>query len=554
MRRWFRKKDHEPPPPDEAVSPEAEVLSEPPQPPHEEEVESSPGPETGPLMDTPPPEDVAADSAPAEPPPQEEAAVAAPRRGFFRRMFHGPQEAEEPAPLPEMEEPAPLPEAEEPVDLLEVEEPAPLPTGEESVSLPETEAQLPSYEKPELTAPEELQAPVAAEPPLPPVEEVPPPAPEEGQPPTASEPLASIPEEPPPLMAEQVQPAPAETAPPPTVEALQEPKAILEEVDEEELIIDLDEVLEDEQRALETRKRRFRRFRERLVRTRKSLAGGLERLFLGRREVDAEVLDELEEILITADIGVDTSLHLVEVIREKVKRRELRDAARLKEALREEMLALFKGSHPPARTARPWVVLLVGVNGVGKTTTIAKLAYQDRVRRLTPLLIAADTFRAAAVEQLEIWGDRVGAQVVKQKTGADPAAVVFDGLTAALSRDVDMVYVDTAGRLHTKVNLMEELKKIHRTAGKKLPGSPHETLLVLDATTGQNALNQARMFHEAVGVTGIILTKLDGTAKGGMALAVAHETGLPLRYLGVGERMDDLQPFDAEAYVAAILD
>jgi fused signal recognition particle receptor len=351
-------------------------------------------------------------------------------------------------------------------------------------------------------------------------------------------------------MAAQVQPVPAATTPPPTVEALHEP----EEVDEEELIIDLDEVLEDEERALETRKRRFRRFRDRLVRTRKSLAGGLERLFLGRREVDAEVLEELEEILITADIGVDTSLRLVEVIREKVKRRELRDAGRLKEALREEMLALLKGPHPPARTARPWVVLLVGVNGVGKTTTIAKLAYQDRVRRLTPLLIAADTFRAAAVEQLEIWGDRVGAQVVKQKTGADPAAVVFDGLTAALSRDVDMVYVDTAGRLHTKVNLMEELKKIHRTAGKKLPGSPHETLLVLDATTGQNALNQARMFHEAVGVTGIILTKLDGTAKGGMALAVAHETGLPLRYLGVGERMDDLQPFDAEAYVAAILD
>ncbi|MEJ2071781.1 MAG: signal recognition particle-docking protein FtsY, partial [Syntrophobacterales bacterium] len=303
-----------------------------------------------------------------------------------------------------------------------------------------------------------------------------------------------------------------------------------------------------------TRKRRFRHFRERLVRTRKGLAGGLERLFLGHREVDAEVLEELEEILITADIGVDTSLRLVKVIREKVKRRELRDAARLKEALREEMVALLSGPHLPARTARPWVVLLVGVTGVGKTTTIAKLAHQDRAKGLTPLLIAADTFRAAAVEQLEIWGDRVGAQVVKQKTGADPAAVVFDGLTAALARDVDMVYVDTAGRLHTKVNLMEELKKIHRTAGKKLPGSPHETLLILDATTGQNALNQARMFHEAVGVTGIILTKLDGTAKGGMALAVAHETGLPLRYLGMGEGMDDLQTFDPEAFVDAILD
>jgi fused signal recognition particle receptor len=191
---------------------------------------------------------------------------------------------------------------------------------------------------------------------------------------------------------------------------------------------------------------------------------------------------------------------------------------------------------------------------VGKTTTIAKLAHQDRARGLNPLLIAADTFRAAAVEQLEIWGKRVGAQVVKQKTGADPAAVVFDGLDAAQARGVDTVYVDTAGRLHTKVNLMEELKKIHRTATKKMPGAPHEILLILDATTGQNALNQARLFHEAVGVTGIILTKLDGTAKGGMALAVAHETGLPLRYIGVGEGMDDLQPFDPEAFVAAILD
>ncbi len=325
--------------------------------------------------------------------------------------------------------------------------------------------------------------------------------------------------------------------------------------EEEEPIIELEVELTDEElAAVEPRKRRFRRFRERLGRTRKSLAGGLERVFLGRREVDAEVLDELEEVLITADIGVDTTLRLVEVIRDKVKRRELRDVARLKEALREEMVALLTGPPAPARTARPWVVLLVGVNGVGKTTTIAKLAHQDRSQGLRPLLIAADTFRAAAVEQLEIWGERVGAQVVKQKTGADPAAVVFDGLAAAQAREVDTVYVDTAGRLHTKVNLMEELKKIHRTAAKKLTGAPHETLLILDATTGQNALSQVRMFHEAVGVTGIILTKLDGTAKGGMALAVAHETGLPLRYIGVGEGMDDLQPFDPEAFVAAILD
>ncbi len=297
----------------------------------------------------------------------------------------------------------------------------------------------------------------------------------------------------------------------------------------------------------------FRRLRERLSRTRDSLAGGLDRLLKGRKEVDAALLMELEELLITADLGVDTTLFLIGRLQERLKRRQLGEVARLKAALKEEMVALTKCPPPPKITSRPWVVLLVGVNGVGKTTTIAKLAHQDREQGLTPLLIAADTFRAAAVEQLEIWGERVGAAVIKQKSGADPAAVVFDGLAAALARGVDKVYIDTAGRLHTKVNLMEELKKVHRTAGKKLPGAPHETLLILDATTGQNALSQARLFQEAVEVSGIILTKLDGTAKGGMALAVAHETGIPLRYLGVGEALEDLRPFDPEAFVAAIL-
>ncbi|MBM4273117.1 MAG: signal recognition particle-docking protein FtsY [Deltaproteobacteria bacterium] len=301
------------------------------------------------------------------------------------------------------------------------------------------------------------------------------------------------------------------------------------------------------------RKGLFRRFRERLNRTRDALAGGLDRLFAGRKVIDEALLEELEELLITADLGVDTALHLIQGLRGRVKRRELGDVERLKAALHEEMAALLQSPPPPERAAQPWVVLLVGVNGVGKTTTIAKLAHQDRQRGLTPLLIAADTFRAAAVEQLEIWGQRAGAQVIKQKHGADPAAVVFDGLAAAQARGVDTVYIDTAGRLQTKVNLMEELKKIHRTAARKLSGAPHEIFLVLDATTGQNALSQARLFHEAVGLTGIILTKMDGTAKGGVALAVAHETGIPLRYLGVGEGMDDLRPFDAEAFVAAIL-
>jgi fused signal recognition particle receptor len=226
---------------------------------------------------------------------------------------------------------------------------------------------------------------------------------------------------------------------------------------------------------------------------------------------------------------------------------------RLKSALAEAMLEMLTTPPPAEAAERPRVVLLVGVNGVGKTTTIAKLAHLDREAGREPLLVAADTFRAAAAEQLAAWGQRLGVDVVRQQHGADPAAVVFDGLTAALTRGVEAVYIDTAGRLHTKVNLMEELKKIHRTIGKKLPGAPHEIYLVLDATTGQNALSQARLFQEAVGVTGIILTKLDGTAKGGVALAVAHETGIPLRYLGVGEGLDDLKPFDSEAFVAAIL-
>ncbi|MCX5890165.1 MAG: signal recognition particle-docking protein FtsY [Deltaproteobacteria bacterium] len=304
---------------------------------------------------------------------------------------------------------------------------------------------------------------------------------------------------------------------------------------------------------LEPRQSMFLRLRQRLSRTRETLAGGLDRLFAGRKEVDAALLEELEELLITADIGVETTLALIQALHEKLRRRELADVERLKAVLKAEMVALLTAPPPPEIRARPWVVLVVGINGVGKTTTIAKLAHRDRARGLTPMLVAADTFRAAAVEQLEIWGERVGAAVIKQKTGADPAAVVFDGLAAAQSRGVDTVYVDTAGRLHTKVNLMEELKKIHRTAAKKLPGAPQEVFLVLDATTGQNALSQARLFHEAVGLTGLVLTKMDGTAKGGVALGVVHETGIPLRYIGVGEAMEDLRPFDAEAFVEAIL-
>lgn len=299
----------------------------------------------------------------------------------------------------------------------------------------------------------------------------------------------------------------------------------------------------------------FRRLRQRLSRTRQALGSNIDRLFLGHKTIDLDLLDQLEELLITADLGVETSIEFIERTREKVKRKELTDPARLKAHLKEEMLALLAGViSPPLLTGmKPQVVMVIGVNGVGKTTTIAKLAHHDTQEGKKVMLVAADTFRAAAVEQLEIWGQRVGVPVIKQKTGADPAAVVFDGLQAALAREVDTVYIDTAGRLHTKINLMEELKKVRRTAEKKIMGAPHEVLLVLDATTGQNAISQARLFHEAIGVTGIVMTKLDGTAKGGVALGVVKETGLPIRFIGVGEQMDDLRPFDPEAYLEAII-
>ena len=363
-------------------------------------------------------------------------------------------------------------------------------------------------------------------------------------PPPAPQPEPPPPPEPEPAPAIPTAPEPESAAPPPEV-STEAAAPVLPEAE------DLEETGEVPEAA--ARQGMFRRLRERLSRTREALGGGLDRLFRGRKVVDAELLEDLEELLITADLGVETSLFLIQALQDKLRRRELADVDKLKAALQAEMVALLTGPAQQDRSARPWVVLVVGINGVGKTTTIAKLAHQDRHQGLTPMLVAGDTFRAAAVEQLEIWGERVGAPVVKQKTGADPAAVVFDGLAAAVARGVDTVYVDTAGRLHTKVNLMEELKKIHRTAAKKIPGAPHEVLLILDATTGQNALNQARLFHEAVGVTGLILTKMDGTAKGGVALAVVHETGIPLKYIGVGEAMEDLRPFDAEAFVEAIL-
>lgn len=298
----------------------------------------------------------------------------------------------------------------------------------------------------------------------------------------------------------------------------------------------------------------FARLRDRLAKSRERLADQVDRLVLGKRQIDAELLDDLEEVLITADLGVQTTQLLLERVRERVKRKELQDPARLREAIRQEVQNILSIDAPPfdPSRAKPFVVMMIGVNGVGKTTTIGKLAHQIRRTGLTPVLVAADTFRAAAVEQLELWAERVGVPIIRQQSGVDPSAVVFDALDAAQARHADVVLIDTAGRMHTKVNLMEELKKVHRVIQRKMPEAPHEILLVLDATTGQNAMSQARLFQEALGVTGLILTKLDGTAKGGVVVPICHELKLPVRYIGIGEGVDDLRPFDAEAFAQAL--
>jgi fused signal recognition particle receptor len=266
------------------------------------------------------------------------------------------------------------------------------------------------------------------------------------------------------------------------------------------------------------------------------------------REIDVDTAENLEEILLMADVGVAASGEIVEAVRKQQRRGQS-----LRELVKGEMLRILEGAGSAVpMTAKPHVILIVGVNGVGKTTTIGKLANQMRLDGKTPLICAADTFRAAAVDQLQIWADRAGVDIVRAKEGSDPAAVVFDAMTAAKARSRDVVLVDTAGRLHTRTNLMNELDKIRRIANREVPGAPHEVLLVLDATVGQNGLAQAREFMNVAGVTGIVLTKLDGTAKGGIVVAIAHDLKLPIRYVGVGEGVDDLLPFSPREYVDAI--
>lgn len=300
----------------------------------------------------------------------------------------------------------------------------------------------------------------------------------------------------------------------------------------------------------------FERLKVGLEKTRKVLLQDVDDVFLGKKIVDQELFDELEEILISADVGPVYTAQLLEQMREQVKRKELNSPEALKKIIRETMAEALRKSDSPFSIPSEslYTIMVVGVNGTGKTTTIGKLAHMFHEEGRSVTLAAADTFRAAAIEQLAVWSERAGVHLVKQNINADPAAVVFDAIQAAKRRAGGVLIVDTAGRLHTKVNLMEELKKMKRVMSREIAGAPHEILLVLDATTGQNAIAQARVFSEEAGVTGIILTKLDGTAKGGVVLRIAGELNIPIRYIGIGEGIDDLRRFNSQEFVAALFD
>ena len=304
------------------------------------------------------------------------------------------------------------------------------------------------------------------------------------------------------------------------------------------------------------------RFRRAVSATRESLSERLDTVFQGLKQIDENLLDELEEALIAADIGVATTQHILETVRRGVARKQINDLDALKQAIKDELLKILRQSERQGvasetsvpENVSPYVMMIVGVNGVGKTTTIGKLAQRIKAEGNDVLICAADTFRAAASDQLAIWAERTGVPLIQQKQGTDPAAVLFDSLKASKARGSDVLIVDTAGRLHNKSNLMAELEKMKRVAAREVEGAPHETLLVVDAVTGQNGLEQARQFLKVAGVTGIVLTKLDGTAKGGIAVAIANELGLPIRYAGIGEKVDDLVVFDPELYVNGLFD
>jgi fused signal recognition particle receptor len=326
-------------------------------------------------------------------------------------------------------------------------------------------------------------------------------------------------------------------------------------------VLGLDKSIEELKRQEEAVEKELSvRFSKAIAKTRDSINNRLDIIFEGRKQIDEAFLDELEEMLISTDIGVSTTMQVLDTIRKGVSRQEIGDLAALKAAMKKELLEILHHSEERgvsdersvSEDIKPYVVMVVGVNGVGKTTTIGKLAQRIKTEGNDVLICAADTFRAAASEQLEIWSARAGVPLIQQKQGTDPAAVLFDALRSAKSRNSDVLIVDTAGRLHNKANLMAELEKMKRIAAREVSQAPHETLLVIDAVTGQNGLEQARQFMKAANVTGIVLTKLDGTAKGGIAVAIAKELNLPIRYVGIGEQVDDLMVFDPESYVNSL--
>lgn len=300
----------------------------------------------------------------------------------------------------------------------------------------------------------------------------------------------------------------------------------------------------------------LKKLAEKLSKTREAFTFQLDTLFLGKKEIDAELLDDLEEILITADLGVTTTQELLDFARRKVKRKELSDPQALKKALKAKIASFIGEAQKDAELVMPesgpFIIMVIGVNGVGKTTTIGKIAHKFVKAGNSVMLVAADTFRAAAVSQLKIWGERNQVTVFSQKEGADPSSVAYDGISLALAKQYDVVLIDTAGRLHTQANLMEELKKIKRVIGKQCESAPHEIMLVIDATTGQNGISQAKIFNEAVGITGITLTKLDGTAKGGIVASISRELNTPIRFIGIGEQIDDLRDFDHNEFIDAL--
>ena len=302
----------------------------------------------------------------------------------------------------------------------------------------------------------------------------------------------------------------------------------------------------------------LQRLRDGLTKTREGFVRRIDQAIRRYDRIDEDLLEEIEEILLQTDVGIETTIKIIDGLRERTVQERTKDPAEIREILREEMTRILENQSPGVPVSgqsHPHVVMVVGVNGTGKTTTIGKMASRYRQEGKTVLLAAADTFRAAAIEQLDVWGKRANAEIVRHQQGADPAAVAFDALQAAIARDVDVLIIDTAGRLHTKTNLMEELKKIKRILGRQVEGVPHEILIVLDGTTGQNALSQAKIFHEAMGgLTGIILTKLDGTAKGGIVLAISDRLSIPVRMIGVGEGLEDLHDFDARTFVDALFE